>query len=196
VQNDASLVSERALSPNDQRHNLRLNYNFQSPVPANRSGLTADLLRGWTIGGTMTATSGTPFTALVTGDPSGTGFTGNSRAQATGLPVTSGTGYFNTAAFTIPTIGTFGNAARDTIPGISNFSLNASLFRTFRLDDRRRLQIRIDTTNPLNHVSITQINTIVGSVAATGSVVPSINYGIPTGANPMRTVTATVRLNF
>jgi len=196
VQVDSNLRLERALSNTDQRHNLRVNYNFQSPYPNNRSGLSGDILRGWTMGGTLNVTSGTPFTATVTGDPSGTGFTGNSRAQATGLPVTGGTGYFNTTAFTIPAIGTFGDAGRNTIPGISNFSLNLSLFRTFRLDDRRRLQFRIDSTNPLNHVSITQINTTVGSVTATGLVVPNVNYGIPAGASPMRTLTATVRLNF
>ena len=81
----------------------------------------ATLLRGWTVGGVLTATSGTPFTAVVNGDPSGTGYTGNARAQATGLPVTAGSGFFNTAAFTIPATGTFGNAGRDTIPGIAEF---------------------------------------------------------------------------
>jgi hypothetical protein len=196
VQDDQNLRAERALSTFDQRHNLRLNYNFQSPIPASRSGFTANMLRGWTIGGTLTATSGTPFTATVTGDTSGTGFTGTSRAQATASPVTSGSGFFNLAAFTVPAPGTYGDAARDTIPGISNFSLTASFFRSFRLDDRRRLEFRIDTTNPLNHVSITQINTTVGSVTQNGLIVPNINYGVPTGASGMRTVTATVRLNF
>ncbi len=186
VQNDQNLRAERALSTFDQRHNLRVNYNFQSPVSANRSGFVADLLRGWTIGGTLTATSGTPFTAIVTGDPSGTGFTGTSRAQATGAPVTDGSGFFNLAAFTVPETGTFGNAGRDTIPGIPNFSLTASFFRSFRIDDRRRIEFRIDSTNPINHVNITQINTTVGSV----------NYGLPVQAGPMRTVTATVRLRF
>jgi hypothetical protein len=134
----------------------------------------------------LTATSGTPFTATVTGDPSGTGFTGISRAQATGAPVTGGSGFFNTAAFTVPLQGTFGNAGRDTIPGIANFSLTASFFRSFRLDDKRRMEFRIDSTNPINHVNITQINTTVGS----------INYGLPAGAGGMRTLTATVRLRF
>ena len=55
----------------------------------------ATMLRGWTIGGVLNATSGTPFTATVNGDTSGTGYTGNARAEATGLPVTTGSGFFN-----------------------------------------------------------------------------------------------------
>ena len=181
-----NISAERALSPTDQRHNLRVNINYQSPIRNNRTGKVANLLRGWTIASTLTATSGTPFTATVTGDPSGTGYTGNARAEATGLPVTGGTGYFNPAAFTIPLTGTFGNAARDTIPGIANFSLNASFFRSFRVDEKRRIEFRVDSTNPINHVNVTQINTTVNS----------IQYGLPVGAGAMRSVTATVRLRF
>jgi hypothetical protein len=180
------ISAERALSPTDQRHNLRVNYNYQSPINNTRSGFVADLLRGWTVAGVLTATSGTPFTAIVNGDPSGTGYTGSARAEATGLPVTSGSGFFNTAAFVIPPTGTFGNAGRDTIPGIPNFSLTASFFRSFRIDDKRRIEFRIDSTNPINHVNITAINTTVNS----------IQYGLPTNAGGMRSVTATVRLRF
>ncbi|HTA44423.1 MAG TPA: TonB-dependent receptor [Bryobacteraceae bacterium] len=184
IPNDLS--AERALSPTDQRHNLRINYQFQSPINNTRSGFVADLLRGWTIGGTLTASSGTPFTAVVPGDPSGTGYTGNSRAQATGLPITDGSGFFNPLAFTVPATGTFGNAGRDTIPGIARYTLTASFFRSFRIDDRRRIEFRIDSTNPMNHPYITQINTTVGS----------LQYGLPLTAGAMRSVTATVRLRF
>ena len=111
-----NLNAERALSPFDQRHTLRVKLQLSVADQCNtRSGHVADLLRGWTNGGVLNATSGTPFTAVVTGDPSGTGYTGNARAEATGLPVTSGSGFFNTAAFTVPALGTFGNAGRDTI---------------------------------------------------------------------------------
>jgi hypothetical protein len=131
-------------------------------------------------------TSGHPFTATINGDSSGTGYTGDARAQATGLPVSSGSGFFNTAAFVVPATGTFGDAGRDTIPGIPNFTLTASLFRSFRIDEKRRIEFRIDTTNPINHVNITSINTTVGS----------IQYGLPVAAGGMRTITATVRLRF
>ena len=49
IPNDIS--AERALSPTDQRHILRVNYNFQSPIGNMRTGFVATALRGWTIGG-------------------------------------------------------------------------------------------------------------------------------------------------
>jgi hypothetical protein len=165
---------------------VRINYNYQSPINNTRTGHVADLLRGWIVAGVLTATSGTPFTAVVNGDPSGTGYTGSARAEATGSSVTSGSGFFNTAAFIAPATGTFGDAGRDTIPGIPNFSLTASLFRSFRIDDKRRIEFRIDTTNPINHVNVTSISTTVNS----------IQYGLPVAAGGMRTMTATVRLRF
>jgi hypothetical protein len=186
VQWENNLALERALSNFDQRHNLRLNYMFQSPVSAQRSGFRWNLLRGWTIGGTLTASSGLPHTAMVAGDTAGTGLIGALRAEATGMPVTDGSGFFNLGAFTLPASGTYGNAARNTIPGIPYYSLTASFFRSFRIDDKRRIEFRIDSTNPLNSVNITGVNTTVGS----------INYGLATVASPMRSVTATVRLRF
>src|SRR5262249_45191111 len=63
VQWENNLALERALSSFDQRHNLRLNYMLQSPVSAERQGFGWNLLRGWTIGGTFTASSGIPYTA-------------------------------------------------------------------------------------------------------------------------------------
>jgi hypothetical protein len=181
------LAAERALSPTDQRHVLRLNYNFQSQIGNMRTGFLASMARGWQVNGVLTATSGTPFTAVVTGDPSGTAYTGNARAEATGVPVTSSSGYFNPLAFVEPAAGTFGDAGRNTIPGIPNFTLTASFFRTFRLDDKRRIQFRIDSTNPINHPYVTGINTTVNSLQ---------QYGLPTSAGAMRSMTATVRLYF
>ncbi len=96
------LAAERALSPTDQRHVLRVQYNYQSQIGNMRTGFVANMLRGWQVNGVLNATSGTPFTAVVTGDPSGTGYSGNSRAEATGLPVTSSSGYFNPLAFIVP----------------------------------------------------------------------------------------------
>ncbi|HVW83822.1 MAG TPA: hypothetical protein VHB50_04050, partial [Bryobacteraceae bacterium] len=70
--------------------------------------------------------------------------------------------------------------------GIANFSLNASLFRTFRFRERHQLTFRIASTNPLNHVNVTSIGTLIGS----------INEGLPVGAAGMRTLTADLRITF
>ncbi|HYK58388.1 MAG TPA: TonB-dependent receptor [Bryobacteraceae bacterium] len=186
---------ERGLSSSDQRHRLTLNYTLSSPVGVNgmmrNGGWKTALLTGWTLNGAFTASSGTPLTAKVAGNLSnigGTGVLGTSRAQATGLPITGGSGqFFNPAAFTAPLDGQFGDAGRNTIPGPFLTSLNMSLNRAFRLgESRRQLQLRLSANNAFNHVVITGYGTTVNSAS----------YGLATAASATRTVNLLLRFNF
>jgi len=153
-------------------------------------GWAARLLKDWTLSGGVTVKSGTPFTATILGnrsDVQGTGVVGSARADATGLSVHAGGSYFNPAAFTLPPAGGYGNAGRNTIPGLTLFGLNASFGRAFRLNDRTRtFELRLAGTNVTNHASITRLATTVNA----------INYGLATGAAPMRTVSAVARFRF
>jgi hypothetical protein len=178
--------AERGLSNYDTRHRFTANYQIQSPVGNDRTSWRWNIVRGWQMNGNLTATSGSTFTATVSGDPSGTGIPGQARAQATGLPVTNGSGYFNPAAFVIPATGTYGDAGRNTIPGIPNFTMNASVTRTFRFQERHRLTLSINSSNPLNHVNVTGIGTVIGS----------LTEGLPQSAGGMRTLTIQTRFNF
>jgi hypothetical protein len=64
--------------------------------------------------------------------------------------------------------------------------MNASLGRTFRVSDRLNLDLRVDSTNALNHVTYTAWNTIENSA----------QFGLPAAANTMRSMQATLRLRF
>jgi hypothetical protein len=173
---------------------LSLFYVLNSPVREGGRVLAgsrwaARLLREWSISGGLTASSGTPLTARVLGnqsDTGGTGAIGSGRADATGLPLHSATGFFNLAAFAIPPAGSFGNAGRNTIDGPTRVSLNLSVSRAFRIDERRRLELRVDSQNFTNHVSYTNLGTVVNAA----------NYGLPTAAAGMRTITPSLRLRF
>jgi hypothetical protein len=154
-------------------------------------GWKTALLAGWTLSGTFSATSGTPLTAYVAGNLSNTAGLaafGTSRAEATGLPIEGGGNlYFNPAAFTTPPPGQFGDAGRDTIPGLFQLGVNSSLNRAFRFgDSRRQIQLRISATNALNHVTITSVGTTVNSQT----------YGLPTAASGTRNVSVLLRYNF
>ena len=70
--------------------------------------------------------------------------------------------------------------------GPGQFSMSASTSRAFRLNDRFTLNLRIDASNPLNHVVVTQLNTTVTNPL----------FGLPLAVNPMRTLTTTLRLTF
>jgi hypothetical protein len=82
-------------------------------------------------------------------------------------------------------VGQWGNAGRDSITGPAQFSLNASLARTFRVSDRVSADFRVDSTNALNHVTY-------------GSYMTTLNsqFGLPSAANGMRKLQTTVRVRF
>jgi len=192
AQNDKDLAAERGLSSFDRRHTLNLFWVFSTGFGRRASGRSAHnvLLRDWTWSGGITARSGGPFTATVLGnrsDAGGTGAAGSSRADATGLPVQAGEGFFNLLAFTLPPGGRFGNAGRNTIPGPGFFSANMSLSRNISLgESRRNLELRAEANNVFNNVSISRL----------GTTVNSSSYGLATAAGNMRTVTLNLRLRF
>ena len=186
AQNAFDLSAERGLSSFDRRHVLNLNYVLSTPTQASW------WKRNWTLSGSALLESGTPLTARILGNQSnvaGTGVVGSGRAEATGLPVTDGSGYFNLDAFTYPPTGELGDAGRNTIPGPWSWSLNTAFGRYFTLGgegSRKRIELRLETTNTLNHVNITNVNTIFGSA----------NYGLPTTAGAMRTADINIRFRF
>jgi hypothetical protein len=194
AQNALDLSAERGLSSFDRRHVLTLNYQFNSPVGGRNSlfqnnQFLQKTLKDWILSGAITAETGTPLTARVLGniaDTGGTGSIGSGRANASGLPVDSGSGYFNLAAFTLPSAGQYGNAGRNTIPGPGMFVMNLSLSRSINLGERRRFEMRGDGTNIFNHVNITNLGTVVNAV----------NYGLPTAAGAMRTLSVSLRFRF
>jgi hypothetical protein len=153
-------------------------------------GWKTTLLTGWALSGTFSASSGTPLTARLGGNLANTGGIaafGNTRAQATGLPIGLEGSFFNPLAFTTPIAGQYGNAGRNTIPGLFNMSVNSSLNRSFRFGDTRRsLQLRLSATNALNHVVIRNVGTTVNSAT----------YGLPTAASDTRVVTLFLRFGF
>jgi hypothetical protein len=192
AQNYNNLRAERGLSTFDQRQSFSLGFTEQSPVgkkgPLASPALTG-LLRSWILSGNIVAMSGLPYTARVLGNLSDSGGSGNfgaSRADATGLSVSSGSGYFNKSAFAMPSLGAFGDAGRNTIPGPSRFSMNLSLTRSFHATERHHIEIRVDGINVTNTAIYSNF----------GTVLNALNYGLPTQALPMRTFKATLRYKF
>jgi hypothetical protein len=193
VQDAYNLRAERGLSSFDQRHVLSLGWFLLSPVGEHgllKNGVwSRRLLSNWALSGGISYASGTPYTARVLGNLSNTGGNvGSGRADATGADITAGSGFFNPLAFTIPPLGRFGDAGRDTIPGLPRASLNLGFGRSFNLssDNRRRIEIRADAGNLTNHVNYTSV----------GTVVNASNYGLPLATAGMRSVTGTLRFRF
>ena len=195
AQNWLDLAAERGLSSFNRGQYLDVNFVLTSPVGLDRSSIPAEglkgrLLRDWQLSGEVTAETGTPLTARALGNTAllaQTAGVGSGRAEATGLPVSTGSGFFNPAAFAIPPPGEFGNAGRNTIPGPGLFALNLAFGRSFQFgESRRRLELRFEANNVLNTVNISNVYTVVNAT----------NYGLASAASTMRTVDVATRFRF
>ncbi|MBV9403935.1 MAG: TonB-dependent receptor, partial [Acidobacteriaceae bacterium] len=194
AQNWLNIAAERGLSSFDVRHELSANFVWTSPVGGPGSHVASDtalgrLLKDWQLSGSIMAQTGNPLTARVlnnTTQLAQTNGAGSNRAEATGEPIESGSGFFDRDAFVLPAPGTYGDAGRNTIPGPGLFNLNLAFARSFTISERRRIEFRVESNNVLNHVNYSSFNTTVSS----------INYGLPTGAAAMRTLDAVVRFRF
>jgi hypothetical protein len=152
------------------------------------SGRKGAFCKDWTLATEITAASGLPQTPIYFAPVSGTGFTGMLRPEYTGAPLYEAPAglSLNPAAYAAPVAGRWGNAGRNSITGPAQFMLNASLGRTFRLTDRYSLDLRLDSTNALNHVNYNAWNTTVNSA----------QFGLPASANGMRTIQTSLRVRF
>ncbi len=196
AQNWLDLHAERGLSTFDQRHLLIGSVQYTSGTGlgggALLGGWRGRALKEWTVEAQVNAGSGLPESPLYLATVPGTGETGILRPNRTAAPLYSQTGgrFLNPAAFAAPAAGQFGNAGRNSITGPGTFTFNSSFSRTFRLDKKYNLDVRVDAANLLNHVVYTSYNT---SINPTGS---NPLFGIPIAANPMRSLQTTARLRF
>jgi hypothetical protein len=176
VSNPFNLKYDKGSGNLDRRHILNLNYIYDIPLFAHSNGLTHSLLGGWTISGTMIASSGLPWagnnapgyggsdTVGLGGDytirPDFSGKVKYPKARnskgvyqwvsPTGFsaPVASWNGG--------PNLG-FGNARRDVVvgPGRTNFGTN--IYKAFHMTEGTRFEFRAESFNTFNH---TQFNGI------------------------------------
>ena len=177
-QNSYNVRAERGRSNFDVRHRLSVSYSYLFPFGQGRrymseSGWVTTLLSGWETFGIVTLQSGRPFTVALLSeiDNSGTGrsilgFGANDRPNLVSNPELSNptTGrWFNTAAFTFPAPGTFGNAGRNILDGPGYQNVNASLVKNTRVTERVNLQLRAEFFNLFNHPNFNLPDNFLGS---------------------------------
>jgi trimeric autotransporter adhesin len=178
AQNWLDLDAEQALSSFDQRHLLTAQVEYSG----------RGFLRDWTFTSQLSAGSGLPLTPVYLTSLAGTGLTGSIRGSYTGVSVHDAPDgfYVNPAAFAAPAAGEWGTAARNSITGPAQFSLNAGVTRTFVLRGRWSMDWRLDATNVLNTVTYSSLTTTVGSP----------QFGLPNRANAMRKLLSSLRVRF
>jgi hypothetical protein len=171
-QNSFCLDCEWGPSVFDVRHRLTASVLYELPFgpgkPFLQEGVGGAVLGGWQVSTIVSISSGFPRTAYVGTDRSNTGG-GQDRPDATGLDPTlpgdqqSIARWFNTDAYVLQPLGSFGNAARNTFtgPGITN--VDASIIRNFRMTASKTLQFRLEAFNVLNNPIWNDPNTTLTS---------------------------------
>jgi hypothetical protein len=140
-----------------------------------QEGVGGAILGGWQISTIVSKSSGFPRTVYSGTDRSNTGGGQDRPDVVAGQdPVLPGgqetiARWFNTNAYTLNALGTFGNAGRNTFfgPGITNF--DASIIRNFRMGNKT-IQFRLEAFNVLNNPIWNDPNTTISSGALYGTI--------------------------
>jgi len=160
IQNGRDFSQQRGLCTQDIRKRLTFSWLYDLPFGRGKrflngtSGIVDAFLGGWQINGILTFRSGSPFTVSQPGDAPNQG-DGTPRPDQIGNPneIDDRTidHFFNTGAFASATPFRWGTAGRNTVigPGINNWDF--SLFKSFALDEKRKLQFRAEAFNLMNH---------------------------------------------
>jgi len=184
--------AERSLSGFDQRHIIKLDLQYTTGMGIGggtlMSGWRGRAFKEWTMAAQGAAGSGFPLSPVYMATTPGTALTGGIRPMLTGASLYNAPAgyYLNAAAYSAPTTGVWGNAGRNSIKGPNQLTLNASLARTFRIHQAWSFDLRMDASNVLNHVTYGGWNTTSNSTT----------FGLPSSANPMRSVQCTGRMRF
>lgn len=194
----ANNQSQMVMDRNDLRRDWglsALNVTAQSSISARYELPFAKRSRvfgGWQINGIATLLSGFPFTPQIGSNRSGDGDTRNPdrpsyNTSFTGPVVLGRPGqWYDPNAFSLPTVGTYGNVGRSVLIGPKLSELDLSAFKNIRIVERAELQFRAECFNVLNHANFASPNPIVFS-----NGLPSSSAGLITS-----TVTTSRQIQF
>jgi hypothetical protein len=196
-QNPLDRALERGPSSFDRTHQFTGSLVWAIPFPAagSESGLLPNLLRhvarGWQLSSVFQAETGTPFSVLMScADINAQG--NNCRPNRISSGVLPGNQqsigeWFNPSAFAIPSPAAWGDAGRNILRGPGNETVDAALAKSFALKkDERRLQIRWEVFNSLNHTNL----------GLPAHSMDSPGLGSITSAAPARIIQLGARLQF
>jgi hypothetical protein len=159
-QDSANLDAEWGRSSFDVRHRFSVSFSYDLPFQ-------------FTIAGIVAMQSGRPFTVALLPEidnsntgRSSLGFGANDRPNVSGNTAVDDPiphQWFNTAAFSMPPFGAFGNAGRNILEGPGYQNVNLALLKQVSLPGRARLQLRAEAFNVLNRANFDLPDNFFGS---------------------------------
>ena len=175
AQNQPQMVMDRndlrrdwgpsALTPT---HQASISAHYELPFGDTASGIRK-LIAGWQLNAITTLLSGFPFTPQIGANRSGDGNTRNPdrpdiNPSFTGpVLLKKQSQWFDPAAFSLPTVRTWGNLGRGTLRGPGLQTVDVSVIKNTSLTERVALQFRAECFNALNHTNLGPPNQIVFS---------------------------------
>jgi hypothetical protein len=110
------------------------------------------VLDGWQISGITSVQSGNPITPVITVDRAGVGSSGQ-RPNVSGPvgQIGSKLKWFDTSVFSLPALGSFGNAGRSLVRGPGIFNSDVSFSKSTDLREGLTMQFRAEFFNIFNH---------------------------------------------
>jgi hypothetical protein len=191
--NPYNIRNDRAVSDFNLPHKFVGSFVWQIPGSTLHNALARTVAGGWELNGIFNFQSGGPFTVNSGVDNSQSGINAD-RANLVGDPhldTSRPNGqliqkYFNTAAFTVNTVGTFGTAGRNILSGPGLNNIDFGIIKTFTAKERYKVQFRAEAFNLFNHPHFNNPN--AGVSAST--------FGIITAAGAPRVVQLALKAMF
>jgi hypothetical protein len=191
----------RGLSAYDMRHNFVASFHYTVPS-LNSKGLLHAAEEGWAVAGIARFTSGLPVTLFNNNDtsllgtiPNGINNNGVDTPDWSDASLSlhtnprQGRAVFDAAQFTLPALGTMGNARRRFFsgPGMENF--DATVSRSFSVHEGHTLEFRAEAFNVINHAQFFGASTVEGNIS-------SGSFGQAVSAMPPRLMQLALRYSF
>ena len=191
------------LSDFDFKHVFKVNWVWDIPRVPIDNPVARQIFDGWQLSGIYSAQTGRPrnvtYATTTAVDFTGTPSQGARLDHISPAILPSGERtferYFNTEAFALPAVGTFGNMARYVIrdPGLNNWDI--ALFKSFSIKERARIQFRLETYNTFNHTQFNDIDRAGRWNPTTGEQVDA-RFGQLIGARTARIIQMGLRFLF
>ena len=184
----------------DYRHQVGTNFSYELPFGSGKrfgsglSGVADKLVSGWQVNGILTLLSGFAFTPQVGTNQSGDGNKGNPdrpnfnpNFHGTLLPRTV-TKWYDPNAYSLPTVGTYGNAGHGTLDGAGLATFDFSMFKNTTIRENLKAEFRAEFFNVSNRPNFglpspivfsgAQINGAAGQITATTTTSRQIEFGL------------------
>jgi hypothetical protein len=194
----------RGLSTFDLTQNFVADYHYELPVERVLRGMGQApqwLARGWEVSGVTRVTTGFPVTLINNNDTSllGTQPNGVNNNGVDQLNVTPGAlelrgnprqgTAFNTALFSLPALGEFGDARQRFFRGPGSDDTDVALEKDTSLPEGRDLELRAEAFNVFNHAQFFGAGSVQGDIG-------SADFGQIVSAAPPRLMQMSARIRW